>query len=234
MHVVMFDIDGTLVDCDAEDARLYAEAVRSVLGVQVDETYLSYHNVTDSGILEEILARQDLRAPLCVLRRAVKQRFVELVEQLMANRPGAFREVRGARALVERVAATPRFRLAFATGGWAETARLKLAAIGIDATSVPFASASDAPQRTAIMRIAEQRATGGAPPALKTYFGDGDWDKRASAALGYRFIAVGPRVEHDLRFGDLADTETILDLLHEQSAGASRLAGHASSRSPQL
>jgi len=234
MHVVMFDIDGTLVDCDAEDARLYAEAVRSVLGVRVDETYLSYHNVTDSGILEEILARQDLRAPLCVLRRAVKQRFVELVEQLIAKRPGAFREVRGARALVERVAATPGFRLAFATGGWAETARLKLAAIGIDATSLPFASASDAPQRTAIMRIAEQRATAGAPPALKTYFGDGDWDKRASAALGYRFIAVGPRVEHDLRFGDLADTEAILDLLHEQSVGAPRLAGHASSRSPQL
>jgi phosphoglycolate phosphatase-like HAD superfamily hydrolase len=221
MHVVMFDIDGTLVDCDADDARLYAEAVRSVLGVQVDETYLSYHNVTDSGILEEILAHHEFRAPLCALRRAVKQRFVELVEQLMARRPGAFREVRGARALVERVAATPGLKLAFATGGWAETARLKLAAIGIDATSLPFASASDAPQRTAIMRIAERRATAGATPACKTYFGDGDWDKRASAALGYRFVAVGRRVEHDPRFRDLADTETILDLLCEELAGVS-------------
>ena len=55
MHVVSFDIDGTLVASVGFDAELYAEAVREVLGVEIDTDWSRYENVTDSGILEEIL-----------------------------------------------------------------------------------------------------------------------------------------------------------------------------------
>lgn len=55
MHLVMFDIDGTLVDSNGFDGALFARAVREELGVPVDTTWQSYRHVTDSGVLEELL-----------------------------------------------------------------------------------------------------------------------------------------------------------------------------------
>jgi hypothetical protein len=63
------------------------------------------------------------------------------------------------------------------------------------------------------MQLAEQRALGGAVPASRTYFGDTAWDKRACAELGYRFIAVGRKVEHDVRFDDFGDRDAVLACL---------------------
>ena len=51
MHLVCFDIDGTLVDTATLDADLYSEAIETVLGVQLNKDWSQYQNLTDSGIL---------------------------------------------------------------------------------------------------------------------------------------------------------------------------------------
>jgi phosphoglycolate phosphatase-like HAD superfamily hydrolase len=211
----MFDIDGTLVDSMGFDADLYAHAVRAELGadVAIDETWLSYHNVTDSGILDEILAQRDFGQPAGELAHRIQRRFVALVRDYLAQNVHTLREIPGAKALVETLVATPGVRVAIATGGWAETARLKLAAIGIDADAVPLATSSDRIERARIMQLAEERALGGAVPTTRTYFGDGAWDQRASAELGYRFVAIGRRVDHDPRFDDFRDRKAVLACL---------------------
>ena len=56
----MFDIDGTLVDSHGFDGDLFARAVRRELGVQVDETWQSYEQRTDSGVLEEVLTQNNV------------------------------------------------------------------------------------------------------------------------------------------------------------------------------
>ncbi len=63
------------------------------------------------------------------------------------------------------------------------------------------------------MQLAEERALGDAAPKSRTYFGDGAWDKRASAELGYRFIAIGRAVEHDSCFDDFRDRDAVLACL---------------------
>jgi hypothetical protein len=60
------------------------------------------------------------------------------------------------------------------------------------------------------MKLAAQRAMLGGQFSRATYFGDGPWDRRASAALGYDFVAVGQSVAHDVAFADLRDAEAIL------------------------
>ena len=52
MHVVCFDIDGTLVASADFDGDLYEQAVRDVLGVDLNPDWSQYRNVSDSGILE--------------------------------------------------------------------------------------------------------------------------------------------------------------------------------------
>jgi hypothetical protein len=169
--------------------------------------------VTVAGVLEELLETHAPPAERDRLRAAVKERFLAGTRARFAGQPPPIREIAGARALFDALRARPDVRVAIATGAWVETARLKLGAIGIDPGSVGFATASDALERTAIMQLAERRALGNAAAQRRTYFGDGAWDQRASAALGYQFIAIGRAVDHAPRFDDFRNVAAVLECL---------------------
>ena len=213
MHLVMFDIDGTLVDSAGFDADLYAQAVEGVLKIAIDRNWDAYEHVSDSGILEQLLRDSRFDSDRTALAARVQQQFVGLVRDYLRRDSAAVREVAGAKRLVERLLVLPNVRVAIATGGWEPTARLKLQHVGIDVSGVGFASSSDARARTGIMRLAAQRALGGAPFKRATYFGDGAWDRRASAELGYAFVAVGRGVPHPVAYDDLTDVEAIVGQL---------------------
>ena len=213
MHLVMFDIDGTLVDSAGFDGELYAQAVRSVLKVEVDRNWDAYEHVSDRGVLEQILRDACFDSERAELAAGVQQRFVTLVGDYIERQPAAVREIPGARVLVERLLSMPNVRVAVATGGWGPTGLLKLRHVGIDVERLGFASSSDAPARVEIMRLAAQRAMRGAPVTRTTYFGDGPWDRRASAELEYDFVAVGTAVRHSVAYADLSATDTILEAL---------------------
>ncbi len=208
MHVVCFDIDGTLVQSASFDGELYEEAIRAALGVELHTDISRYNNVSDSGILAELLGdfpdTERVR-----LAREVRIDFLNRTTRYVAENPQLIREVPGAVALVEVLQNTPMIGVCVATGGWAETAALKLRSIGLEPSSLAIATSSDAMSRTEIMRLAESRVTYG-PVTRRTYFGDAIWDKRAAAELGYDFIAIGGGVSHHVAFPDLRDVEGIL------------------------
>ena len=209
MHLVCFDIDGTLVASADFDANLYEQAVRDVLGLDLNPDWSQYKNVSDSGILEEVLERIPDPEERIHLGRRVQSAFLNSTSQYVARNPGLIREIPGAKAFVETLREFPNVSICIATGGWAETAQLKLRAIGLDPTNIPMATSSDAVKRTDIMKLAESRATKGLVTS-RTYFGDGPWDKKAAAELGYGFVAIGGRVDHHVAFQDLQDTGAIL------------------------
>lgn len=206
----MFDIDGTLVDSAGFDGDFYAQAVHEVLGVEVDRTWQSYRNVTDSGVLEEIIGQYGFDTDE-VLRLEVRSRFAELVRRHVASRP--IREIPGAKAMIESFRNMVGVRVAIATGGWHETALLKLRSAGIVNAGIALASSVDALERARIMQIAAERALERHAPSRRTYFGDTAWDKRASAELGFDFVAIGRGVEHRPTFDDFADRSAVLACL---------------------
>ena len=210
MHLVMFDIDGTLVDSHGFDAQLYAQTIHNVLGIEVDSSWSRYTNVTDSGILDEVLDELGFSGDRSEVELLVKREFIRRTQRYVAQHSGAIREIAGARALIELLSSKDSVVLAIATGGWRETAVLKLRAIGIDSDRIPMATASDATNRSVIMQLAESRSMNSRAALKKTYFGDGDWDQRASAQLNYAFIAIGSRVDHHTAFADLSDHAAIL------------------------
>lgn len=213
MHLVMFDIDGTLADTFDLDSTLYPIAVNSELGISIHDNWNSYKHVTDSGILNEILEHCAISGDTAEIHNAVKRKFHTLMKNHLSENPGKIREVPGARSLIELLSRRTDMSVAFATGGWRETAILKLQSIGIDVSDINIATASDALERTRIMQIAEKRAVPNVVPAKKTYFGDAAWDQRACQELGYDFVAVGRRVEHHTIFENLLDHSAILECL---------------------
>ena len=213
MHLILFDIDGTLVDSDEFDAELYVAAVRKVLGIEIGDDWSAYRNVTDGGILDEIIDNAGLTDGRLRIHAEVKAVFAGLVSQYLAEREGRLPEIEGAGAFLAELESLPEVSMALATGGWEETARMKLRAAGLDRYSVPLASGSDALTRVEIMRIAGNRTLGGRKASRRTYFGDGIWDKRASEQLGYEFIAIGDKVKHHARYPDFRRGKAILSRL---------------------
>ncbi len=209
MHLVVFDIDGTLVDSYGLDAGLYADAIHRVLGIDIDTDWARYTNATDSGILDQVIEENGVEADRETLQLTVQREFTRLTDTYIKQNARGFQEIPGARAFVEHLQKIEAVALAIATGGWDTTAKLKLRAIGLDPHQFALATASDAISRTEIIEIAADRSLRGIKAARKTYFGDGQWDKRASEALGYEFGGVGNRVDHHATFLDYRNAEAI-------------------------
>lgn len=210
VHLVVFDIDGTLVDSDEFDGQLYAQAIQDVVGVEIDCDWSHYTNVTDSGILDEILASHQIAGDKEEVHSRIRREFIRLTRGYIEHHPEALREIPGAKGLMDLLLSDEDFFVAVATGGWRETAAIKLRGIGLDPSTISMATASDSTNRCEIIKIAERRATNGELAVKKTYFGDGVWDKDAAAELNYDFIAVGNAVAHHKSVADLSDHAAIL------------------------
>ena len=210
MDVVAFDLDGTLADSGTFDGQLYVEAVRTVLGIEIEPDWSNFRHGTDSGILTETIERSNLNGDRSSMHSAVRRYFTNLVAEYVAARDGILPEIPGAREFIRRLVEHPGARVAVATGGWQETALIKLKAIGIDPARLSIASSSDAMGKADIMRIAEGRALPSGGARRKTYFGDEPYDRESSRRLGYEFIAIGNNVEHHVKYPDFRDADSIL------------------------
>lgn len=188
MHAVVFDIDGTLLQSAAVDDALYRQAVRHVLGeVKLRPTLHDYEFITDAGILSQILADNSITEDRDFLYE-IKAHFVGGLQSHIDDN-GPFIEVPGAGNLLRSLRESALHAVAIATGGWRESAELKLQSAGLDYSDFPLATANDHHDRVGIMEIALSQL--GSSFHSVTYYGDGPWDRDACAALGWRFVPVG-------------------------------------------
>jgi phosphoglycolate phosphatase-like HAD superfamily hydrolase len=195
MNLILFDIDGTLTLTNEVDNQCYVSALSEALGsMDIDTDWAKYPEVTDSGIARALLEARHGAPPSSEQLNAVRQRFVRLLEQAFALDPAACRAVPGAAAILAELAQRADFAVGMATGGWLESARLKLHRAGLAAPEFPLACASDACAREAIMTLAAQRvAARWGVPGFKSivYVGDAVWDVKAARRLGWHFVGIG-------------------------------------------
>lgn len=189
MKAIILDIDGTLVESMSIDTEIYFSSINQVLGpVEIRERLDDYEHVTDSGILAQLLDDNGY-APDDGLVASIKAVFVEGIRKHIET-TGPFPTIDGAVQFVENTRKSGHAKLAIATGGWRESALLKLGSAGFDIDGIPLVSGNDSPSRVEIMRYALARI--GDDFDSITYFGDAEWDRRACDSLGWHFIAVGP------------------------------------------
>jgi phosphoglycolate phosphatase-like HAD superfamily hydrolase len=195
MHLVMFDIDGTLTDTVGVDEECYVRALLDVFdSTDIDTEWSTYAHATDSGIFRQIYQLRSGQPPTFADISRFRQYFVHLIAAALAQSP--FVAVAGADQLMLRLASSPVHRISLATGGWSDSARLKMASAGMCFDDHPAATADDAFDRESIMRLSRQRAAErhGVLFSRTVYVGDGVWDARACRALGVPFIGVGSGV----------------------------------------
>ncbi len=203
MHHVMFDVDGTLVESFEFDEACYLDAVYAVLGHYLDSDWNRYAHVSDAGILDEHLQSIGKWGERDAIHAEVKKAFIANIEAHLKQTPA--KPIRGAAGFIKQLRANNSVSISIATGGWGETALLKLKSAGIDVRGLPLISSNDHYSRTEIMKIARQKA-GATSEHNITYFGDAAWDKRACETLGFNFVLVGERCEHHQSIDDFTAT----------------------------
>ena len=189
----MFDIDGTLIESYDFDSQCFTEAVKEVTGLGIDTNWARYKHVTDTGILNQFFNENSIENTIEVTKN-IKSTFLAKIQTRIDEQP--FNEIKGASKFISKLKKLDGVVISFATGGWLESAVLKLESAGIDISNIPIASANDHHSRIEIMKIAEQRAIKESRLSF-TYFGDGSWDLKACKELGVNFVLVGDKLEYN-------------------------------------
>lgn len=223
-NLAVFDVDGTLTDTADVDSECFAEAVAAEFGIEgVNSDWTAYSEFTDSMIIDEIFEGRFSRRPDAGEISRLVDRFVSVLARARGERPGDFRQIPGAAALLSALRGRSGWDVAVATGGWERSARLKLAYAGIDLDGAPLAAADDSRVRADIVVAAIRRAEsrGGGTFARVVLIGDTLWDVRTASGLGLPFLGVGgpDRAAALVSAGARAvvrgfeDVEAVIDLL---------------------
>ena len=96
MHLIMFDIDGTLVNSNDFDEECYLRAAEIVLSVRISSDWAGYEHATDSGILNEVIDRYKIPGSKEQIRNDFKKVFIDLVSEYIGTNPRSVYEVEGA------------------------------------------------------------------------------------------------------------------------------------------
>jgi beta-phosphoglucomutase-like phosphatase (HAD superfamily) len=206
---VIFDIDGTLIDSERLDAQYFVQAAREVLGsIEIADDWAGYTKVTDVGIIAEILERNG-RTPAPETINAVRERFRMLLRKFF-EQGGTCTPIPGVHEFLSLIRETPGCSPGIATGGWGVTALMKLTSAGLNIDGTPISSSDDSDDRTAIMLHCLAKM--GGPFDRIVYFGDGVWDRDASARLGWSFIGIGEKLlgKCDVWFEDFREGKAII------------------------
>jgi len=186
-QLILLDVDGTLLESYDIDGECYIRAVRKVFGHwSFHKNWDAYQHVTDQGILNELCMSYLGRLPLGEEVSEVKKHFLEYLEEEKQR----IQAVDGAVAFFDWVKRQETFQYAIVTGGWKESAVLKLDAAGLRLRSCPVFSSNDAYDRVEIMKLAIVHFQSCFNTAIRLvyYVGDGVWDFHASQQLGIEFL----------------------------------------------
>src|SRR5215471_18560061 len=97
MHLVIFDIDGTLTQTNHVDDQCFVQAFVDELGISgLNSDWSRYPTVCDSGITYHVFQEYFQRNPRVDEMARLQRRFVALLEEAYQQAPGNFVAVPGA------------------------------------------------------------------------------------------------------------------------------------------
>lgn len=221
MHLVVFDVDGTLVTSAYSDIRAFSRAFVEVVGAELPTLdFDRYPHRSDTGILDE--AVRELRGSVMSHEEhtAFEAAFLLALEKDRASFPDDFMEVPGAVAMLEALSVHDDYGIALATGCLRRSALFKLESIGVDLAHCWAGFSEDGPARVDIVRTAIERADCCAEEII--YIGDGPWDVAVCRELEIPFVGITHQSNEEVLraaganviLPDFRDLEAFIRALH--------------------
>lgn len=197
--LVLFDIDGTLVDTDGAGRRAMVRAFEAVFGVaDIDRRSrgVAFAGMTDSSILPALAEAAEIDAGVFADRTPEVERvYLEALDAEMARPDLRGRALPGIGPLLEALAGRDDTRLALLTGNLERGARIKLEPFDLNRYFPTGGFGSDHSERREVARIAHVRSCehfGDDFAAERvTVIGDTENDVDCAKYNGFRSLAVG-------------------------------------------
>lgn len=191
MTLLLFDVDGTLLQVNGGVRPAVVRAVSAVTDQTVSVDGVSFSGRTDPNIFRDVLRASGVADPNAVLD-TVLDHYVEAAQETI--RPDHVTPLPGVSTLLSILTARTDVLLGLVTGNVEPIAYHKLRKAGLAEHFSVGAFGSDHADRTALPRLAARRAaayTGHSfPPARTVVIGDTRHDIRTARTTGARAVAV--------------------------------------------
>lgn len=192
-RLLLFDIDGTLVDCGRQGREVFGQALVDVFGTAgIVDTY-PFSGRTDSRIVLDLLTGAGLpEAEVRERMPLVQDLYLAELERVLDR--GRMRLLPGLPELLESLAVRPDVTLGLLTGNWEAGARTKLSRFDLN-RFFPFgAFGSDGTDRDELPPVALERAARHAGRAFRPeealVIGDSVHDVSCAHAHGIPVLGV--------------------------------------------
>jgi len=195
--LILFDVDGTLIDTAGAGRTAMERAFREVFGADgfEDAEGVEFAGRTDPTIFDAVARVIGIEAPEYDRRRdELVQRFFDALAAEMQRPDARRRTLPGVRTLLEKLQDHPRAHLGLLTGNMERGARIKLEPFDLNRFFPDGGFGSDDADRAVIARIARDKLavlTGIDFPAHDvTVVGDTHHDVACARANGFRAVAL--------------------------------------------
>jgi phosphoglycolate phosphatase-like HAD superfamily hydrolase len=225
-HLVLFDIDGTLVLTGRAGLRAMNRACHETVGHPNALDGVAVAGRTDWIILHDVMAKHGLFLDAVRLDELRRLYVSHLAEEIVFPGDGVKDVMPGIRALLDRLSARSDVALGLLTGNFEDGARIKLEYFGLWKYFPIGAFGGDSADRNELVPVALRRARdlgiADVPVSRVLIVGDTPHDVACAHAVGAVAVAVATggyaadrlrETGADYVFNDLSDTEAFLRLL---------------------
>lgn len=156
-RLILFDVDGTLIDCGGQPKPLFAEALIEVFGVAGDIARYRFTGRTDPRIVFDLMTGAGV-PPERVLEELPRLRDAYLDRLAARLDPTRVRVLPAVEERLAALAGRADLTLGLLTGNWERGARIKLGSVGLDRFFAFGAFGDDQIDRRDLPPVALQRA----------------------------------------------------------------------------
>ncbi|HPA44300.1 MAG TPA: HAD family hydrolase [bacterium] len=229
MRIILFDIDGTLINSDGAGRRSIARAFNDCYGLESDLHDIEFHGRADNGILRDVFETKLGKSPSeDELEKILENLVRHLPEEL--QRSENYRLLDGVAEILEELSRRKDVILGLETGNTEPAAELKLSHGGIWGYFRCGGYGSDSDIRSEIVRHGIRKAESLLEPGQSVeavwVVGDTPADIEAGKAVGVHVLATATGMHSldllctcgpDVALPDLSNVPQVLQILLEDS-----------------